>query len=182
MMKHLLLLILVLATLHVQAQNKMTPELLWNLGRVSGTGITKDGSGVVYTVSTPNATENKSSRKTFLIPITGGEAKEISDTLKLVADSRVSPDGQFRISAKDVKIKKVFGKDYYPDLPKSNAQIYDELNYRHWDEWEDGAFSHIFLHKKINGQWDEGKDLMPGQAYDSPQKPFVGDEDFIWPP
>ncbi|MEP6617541.1 MAG: hypothetical protein ABJA57_13215, partial [Ginsengibacter sp.] len=42
------------------AQNKMTPELLWKLGRVKGVGVTKDGKSVVYNVATPNSSDNKS--------------------------------------------------------------------------------------------------------------------------
>ena len=31
----------------VKAQNLLTPELLWKLGRVSGKGISKDGKYVI---------------------------------------------------------------------------------------------------------------------------------------
>ena len=41
----------------LHAQKLMTPELLWQLGRVSGIGISKDEKSVVYNVSTPNASE-----------------------------------------------------------------------------------------------------------------------------
>lgn len=181
-MKQLLIVPLMGLALLATAQEKLTPETMWKLGRVSGVGLTTDRSGVVYSVSTPNVAENKSSRKTYVIPLSGGAVRELPDTQTLVRNNRISPNGQYKISAREVKVKKVFGKDYYPDLQRSTAQIYDSLNYRHWDEWEDGAFSHIFLHRLQNGQWDEGKDLMEGQPYDSPQKPFGGDEDFIWSP
>jgi dipeptidyl aminopeptidase/acylaminoacyl peptidase len=51
--------------------------------------------------------------------------------------------------------------------------------YRHWDTWEDGKFSHVIL-KSADGS--VVKDLMPGQPYDCPQKPFGGDEDYLWNP
>ncbi|MBC7864426.1 MAG: S9 family peptidase, partial [Bacteroidia bacterium] len=51
---------------------------------------------------------------------------------------------------------------------------------RHWDTWEDGAFSHVFLNSLNDGKISESTDLMPDEAYDCPQKPFGGDEDFIW--
>lgn len=162
------------------AQERMTPELLWKLGRVSGVGITKDSAHVVFTVSTPNLEFNKSSKKTYLIPIKGGAAKEIADSNDYVKNDRISPNGKYKIRANDVKIKKVFGQDFYPELTKTTAQIYDQLGYRHWDEWEDGAFSHIFV--ETIGKAGESKDIMAGQPYDSPQKPFGGDEDFIWSP
>ena len=51
--------------------------------------------------------------------------------------------------------------------------------YRHWDTWEDGKFSHIFL-SDVNDT--AKKDFMPGEPYDCPQKPFGGDEDYVWNP
>lgn len=181
-MKRILLPALLLVSISVIAQQNLTPELLWKLGRMSAVGITTDKTGVVYNVSTPNVQENSSSRKMYYLPLSGGAAREITDTGRLVRDSRISPDGRYRISSRDVKLQKVFGKDYYPDLQKSTAQVYDQLNYRHWDEWEDGAYSHIFVQEWVNGAWSEGKDIMEGQMFDSPQKPFGGDEDFIWSP
>lgn len=162
------------------AQQRMTPELLLSLGRVSGVGTTKDSTGVVFTVSTPNVDENKSKKKTYLISLEGGTAKEIADSNDYVKDEHISPDGKYILTAEDVKLRKVFGKDFYPDLAKSTAQIYDQLGYRHWDEWEDGAFSHVFYHRVDKS--GERKDIMAGQPYDCPQKPFGGKEDFIWSP
>ena len=162
------------------AQQRMTPELLWKLGRVGGVGITKDSTGVVYTVSTPDVDSNKSKKKTYLIPLAGGTAKEIADSNDYVRNDRISPDGKYMISSDDVKMRNVFGKDFYPDLAKSTAQIYDQLGYRHWDEWEDGAFSHVFFQPVDKS--GERKDIMSGQPYDCPQKPFGDKEDFIWSP
>lgn len=162
------------------AQDRMTPELLWKIGRVNAVGISKDSQNVVYTVSTPDMEQNKSSKKTYIIPIKGGTAKAIADSNDFVYNDRISPDGRFMLNAKDVKLRKVFGKDFYEDLQKSNVQIYNELGYRHWDEWDDGAFSHVFVQPYQNGKAGEGKDIMAGQPYDCPQKPFGGDEDYLW--
>jgi dipeptidyl aminopeptidase/acylaminoacyl peptidase len=172
----------IIVAINVYSQNNMTPELLWKLQRVSAVGITKDNIGVVYSVSTPDIEQNKSSRKLYYISLNGGTSKQLADSESLIVNDRISPDGKYRIAAEDVKIKNVFGKDFYHDLPKSTVQIYDQLSYRHWDEWEDGAFSHVFVHPFVNGKPGEGKDIMQGQPYDCPQKPFGGDEDFIWSP
>lgn len=160
--------------------NRMTPELLWQLGRVSGLGISKDGQYVVYAVSTPNAETNKSTRKFYEVPVNGGPATEIDKPDSLINDKNVSPDGKYVISNKEVKIKKVAGTDFYPELTKSNAQIYDNLNNRHWDTWEDGNYDHVFV--STVGKTEEEKDIMTGEPYDCPQKPFGGDEDYIWRP
>jgi dipeptidyl aminopeptidase/acylaminoacyl peptidase len=166
-----------------QAQQPLTPEKLWSLGRVSARGLTKDGSAVVYTVATPDVAAVKMARKTYVLPLTWGTPVEVANADSLLPDSKLSPNGQYRISSAEVKIVPVAGSDFYPNLPKSNALIYDQLNNRHWDEWEDGKYGHVLLQKLENGKPSgEPIDLMKDEPYDCPQKPFGGDEDYIWSP
>ena len=180
MYKKIVTALLFLAPLFVFSQNKMTPELLWKLGRVTGTGISKDGKHIVYSVNTPDWETNKSNRKSYIMPINGGTPAEISKPDSLLANKNISPDGKYMLSNKEVKIKKIGGQDYYPELTKSNAYIFDNLNNRHWDTWEDGSFDHVFVTPV--GKTAEEKDIMPDEPYDCPQKPFGGDEDYIWRP
>jgi len=180
MNKRIVSICLLLLPLLVIAQNKMTPELLWKLGRVTGVGISKDGKYVVYKVSTPDLETNKSNSKSYMIPVTGGTAIETKNPDSMVSNKNLSPDGKYMLSNKEVKVKKIFGSDYYPELGKSNAYIFDNLNQRHWDNWEDGKFDHIFVTPV--GKPEEEKDIMPDEPYDCPQKPFGGDEDYIWNP
>jgi len=156
----------------------MTPELLWKLGRVSGLGISKDGKYILYSVSTPDVDSNKSKRKSYMIPVTGGTAMEINNPDSLLSSKNLSPDGKYKLSDKEVKVKKILGSDKYPELSKSNIYIFDNLDQRHWDEWEDGKFNHVFVTPV--GKTEEGKDIMPNDPYDCPQKPFGGDEDYVW--
>lgn len=164
----------------VYGQHVMTPELLWKLGRVGGVGISKDKKWVIYRVTTPDVTSNKSTTQTYRIALQGGKAEAIQGADSLVADKNISPDGKYLLSNKEVKLKNVFGSDLYPELTKSNVYIYDTLAYRHWDTWEDGKFDHVFYAPVT--QPDDAKDIMPGELYDCPQKPFGGDEDYIWGP
>ncbi len=161
----------------LHSQNVMTPEQLIELNRVSAVGLTDDLQNVVYTVSKVNLQENKKSKKIFILPISGGEAKRIKDYSKLITNRLVSPNGKHEIFTKDVKLKPVTGQDYYNDVPESNVKIYESLNYRHWDTWEDGSYSHLFIKSK-NGEID----LMKEEPYDCPQQPFGGSEDYIWSP
>ena len=174
--------LLLVIPLFIFSQNRMTPELLWKLGRVSGLGISKDGKWVVFSVSTPNLQENKSNSKFYVIPVNGGETMEIRKPDSLLLDKNISPDGKYKISNKEVKVRNITGSDYYPDLLKSNVYIYDNLNNRHWDVWEDGKFDHVFVATTDTGKLANEKDIMPGEPYDCPQKPFGGDEDYIWNP
>ncbi|MDZ7606018.1 MAG: S9 family peptidase [Cyclobacteriaceae bacterium] len=161
------------------AQNTMTPELLWKLGRVSAQGVTKDGKSVIYSVRTYDMASNSSVSRQYIIPVAGGQPVEIQNGASLLQDKHLSPTGDYRIAPKEVKVKSIFGADHYQDLQKSDAMIYDDLMYRHWDKWEDGKFSHLFLYKGLEAN---GKDLMEGEPYNCPQSPFGGEEDYTWSP
>ena len=162
------------------AQNTMSPELLWKLGRVTALGISKDGKNIVYKVTTPSIEENKSDSKFYTIPINGGFSTEVKDTKGLLKDKNSSSDGKYVVYDEEVKIDKVHGKDFYPELEKSNVQIYNGLDYRHWDKWNEGKFNHVFY--KENKEGAVGIDILKDENFDSPQKPFGGDEDYIWSP
>ncbi|MES2544673.1 MAG: S9 family peptidase [Bacteroidota bacterium] len=180
MYKKIIVSLLLTISITAMGQNTMNPELLWKLGRISALGISKDRKNVIYKVSTPSVEENKSSSKYYSIPVIGGNAVEITDYKSLLADKNVSPDGKYIVYNEEVKINKVHGKDFYPELTKSNVQIYDGLDYRHWDTWNEGKFNHIFY--KENAANATGVDILKGENFDSPQKPFGGDEDYIWSP
>lgn len=172
----------ILFSTNLFSQQTLTPELLWKLGRVSGLGISKDGKYIAYSVSTPDAAENKSISKTYLLPIAGGKPVAVKSADSLLMNTHLSADGKYKIYSEDVKVNKVFGTDYYPTLSKSNAQIYDGLNYRHWDEWEDGKFGHVMLASVTKGKSGAAKDLMAAEPYDCPTKPYGGDEDYLFSP
>ncbi len=177
-MKKLLILTLITMSINAVAQNVMSPELLWKLGRLSSLGISKDDKNIIYKVSTPSVEENKSSSKYYSIPVNGGNATEITDYKSRLLDKNSSPDGKFTVYNEEVKIDKVHGKDFYPNLDKSNVQIYNGLDYRHWDTWNEGKFNHVFY--KANTENSVGIDIMKDENFDAPQKPFGGDEDYIW--
>lgn len=179
-MRTILFIVLCSVAFILQAQNTLTPELLWQLGRVSGLGVTEDGKHVIYAVSTPDVEANKSSRKLYRIPVEGGKAEEIASNP--LRDKNISPDGKYILSHKEVQVKKITGVDRHPDLEKSNAYVFDDIALRHWDTWEEGAFDHVFLSKLVDGKPTDEVDLMPGEPHDCPQKPFGGDEDYMWNP
>ncbi|SEA81665.1 Dipeptidyl aminopeptidase/acylaminoacyl peptidase [Flavobacterium gillisiae] len=179
-MKKILLTTLTMMSLSAMAQNVMSPEILWKLGRVSSLGISKDTKNVVYKVTTPSIEENKSSSKFYIIPINGGTPTEVKETKTLVKDKNISPDGKYLVYNEEVKISNILGKDFYPDLEKSEVQIYDGLDYRHWDTWNEGKFNHVLYKENTDGA--VGTDIMGKENFDSPQKPFGGDEDYIWSP
>lgn len=165
-----------------QAQNLLTPEMLWKLGRVSALGISTDKQYLLYSVGIPDMDQNKTIRKKYATPINGKYAFEIKNADSMLTNDRISPDGKYILSSNGVQVLNTKGSDIYPDLPKSNAYVFNGLNYRHWDEWEDGKFDHVFVAPYSDGKEGEAKDIMKNEAFDCPQKPFGGDEDFVWNP
>jgi dipeptidyl aminopeptidase/acylaminoacyl peptidase len=71
--------------------------------------------------------------------------------------------------------------DKYPAYTKANVLIIDDLMYRHWDHFEDDMSSHVFwTNVNETGGFLEGEDVMKGEPYESPLKPFGGAEQIAW--
>ncbi len=114
---------------------------------------------------------SKDSGKTWTEFLTIGEVDNI----------KISPDGKKVAFTKNVHVENILGKDKYQDVPKTTAQIYTDLNHRHWDAWNEGKYSHIFV-VNVSENIDKAKDLLETQKFDVPQKPHGGSEDFVWSP
>ncbi len=70
----------------------------------------------------------------------------------------------------------------YPDLDKATGQIFDDLMYRHWNDFV-RDYPHPFL-ASWDGQTVVGtpKDVLEGEPYECPMRPFNGTEDFSFSP
>lgn len=163
----------------MSSQNVMTPELLWQVKKVSPLGISNDGESIIYKVATPNMETNDFDNKFYKMPIQGGDAVLIESADEMVTDKNLSPNNEYKLLHKPVAVAKITGKDLYSDLPASDAYVFTSLDYRHWDTWNNGSYNHVF-YKNMNT--DEETDIMPKEPYYCPQAPFGGDEDYIWSP
>jgi dipeptidyl aminopeptidase/acylaminoacyl peptidase len=155
----------------------MTPEKLWELGRLGSRGVSEDGKYLVYSVKTPDINANTFDTEVFAIEIASGEKAQTADPESILPNPKISPDGKYLLRHERVKVRDVLASDYYQDLDKSQAMIYDELHYRHWDTWELGTYNHVFLENLETG---EVIDLMEGEPYHCPTVPFGGAEDYVW--
>ena len=100
-----------------------------------------------------------------------------------LANLKYAPTGKFILYTQDVKSGQTV-QDMYPDLPKADAKIIDDLNYRHWNAWDDHKASHVFFQPvgddgKPTGY---GKDVMAGEKFDSPLQPMGGSEQLAFAP
>lgn len=110
----------------------------------------------------------------------GSGRRQISNLPDGISGFNYSPDLKHIAFIKEVKVKTDL-KDKYPDLNKANARAYDDLMYRHWDEWVE-TFTHVFIAGIKRSRLEAIVDIMEGQPWESPLKPNGGMEQIAWSP
>lgn len=228
MRKLITLCILAALAFGVQAQNRLTPELLWELDRVGSPVASPDGKWIAFTVTDYNWRQNSGRTDIYLMPAKGGEAKKLTanqtnscwhpewrpdgkyigfltvmgDGPQMMELDPENPDNNRPVTSHpggitgfhyaksmnrivfsaQVKLDKTT-QELYPDLPDATGRVIDDLMYRHWDEWDDYSYSHIFI-QDYNDQAPQqpGTDIMPNERFDAPMNPFGGSEEYAISP
>jgi len=111
----------------------------------------------------------------------GSKPKQISDITEGISGFDYSPDQSKIFYLKSVKLDESV-TDLFPDLPKANARLENDIMYRHWDSWHDYTYNHIFVADYSKDKITGGKDILEGERFDSPNKPFGGNEQIAWSP
>ncbi len=93
----------------------------------------------------------------------------------------ISPDGTKILYSKAVKLEKL-SLDIHADMDKANVRIIDNLMYRHFDYWEDGAYSHIFVADLKDGAISNPKDINEGEKWDTPMATDFEINEVQWSP
>ena len=216
-MRNLLILLLFAFSTQAYAQQLMTPELLWELGRVSIDDVSSDGSKILFGVTTYNVEETKGTRQLFMlsrsedgytaqqlteaeksssngvlmpgnkigflrggqwmVQIMGGKPTPKTEIDGGISSVKFTPDFKRVMFVREVKTGDELS-DIYPDYPKANVHIFDNLMYRHWDHYTDNVHSHVFWADVMDdGSFGPGIDIMENEPYDSPLMPFGGKEE-----
>lgn len=216
----------IIITWSMNAQEKRyTPELLWDLNRLSGMECSPDGKQLLFGLTHYDVNANTGNRDLYTISTQGGNMQLITNTPTISEFEAVwTPDGKkiaflapdesgdmqiFTINpdgSKKTKISAVKGgiegfkisadmskilythlvkldaevKDIYPDLPKANALIADDLMYRHWNAWTNYSYSHIFVADFPAMQ--NAIDIMEGERFASPIPNYGGMEEICFSP
>jgi dipeptidyl aminopeptidase/acylaminoacyl peptidase len=177
-----------------------TTDLEANRGRLDLFVVGVDGIGLKQLTSHPEndsdptwAADSKSvfflstrggSSQVWRIAVDGGEPVQVTKSPVDVGSFVLSRDGT----------QVAFAADTFPDCgtlectqqrleakakSKTSGRIYDRLLFRHWDTWSDGRRSHLFVQKLTSGA---PVDVLKGQDYDAPSKPFGGAEEYTFTP
>ena len=120
------------------------------------------------------------SMQLWMMKADGTERTEISNREGGINDFIFSPDESKILFIADVK----YGErtvDKYPDLPKASGKIVNDLMYKHWDEWVE-TVPHPFIADFKSNKIGNEIDVLKGESYESPMKPFGGIEQLAWSP
>lgn len=114
----------------------------------------------------------------------GGEAEQFTQLPLNTGNLVVSPDGKAIAFTMDVFLDHPTPEKTRDELDrreqsKASGRIYDQLFVRHWDTWEDGRRSHLFV---MNMQDRKPVDVMPEMDADTPSQPFGGPEEITFTP
>ena len=217
------ILILCAFSLGLSAQKEvMTPQKLWELGRVSLDAVSEDGQNFVYGVTYYDTDANTGNRDLYLMSIKGGEAERLTDmpggeygahfvgkdiafnnsgqlylyrtkdqTYGALTDIEGGVSGAKAQKMADGKIRIVFSKsfnnaktsaDLYPDLPKADFKVINDLMYRHWDSWDNQKVSLVCFADYTNKAVSNFEVLIQDNQFDSPVPPFGGSESYTLSP
>lgn len=108
----------------------------------------------------------------------GRSREQITDIPGGITGFKYSPDGTMIVYSAEVKMKETVA-DIYPDLQLSSGRINNDLMYRHWDQWVD-TYSHLFVAKLDGKTVKKGIDILNGEPWESPVRPWGGMEQVAW--
>ncbi len=196
-----------------EAKRPITFEDLMKVRRISDPQVSPDGRWAAYVQGEVEFDENKIAKHIWLVPIEGGEPRQLTQGEGSETRPRWSPDGRALafISTRGGKSQVwiipatggearaltsistgadgvvwagksdwlLFTSKVYPDCAddacnqkrleerakgKVKALLIDELLFRHWGEWREGKYTHLFA---VPAKGGKPRDLTPG-AFDSP--------------
>jgi dipeptidyl aminopeptidase/acylaminoacyl peptidase len=201
-------------SLSMQSAGKaFTPELEVKVRWPQTVEISPDGTQVLTTIKESSYEDNASSTQVYLIPVQGGETRQLTFSGKSNSEAVFSPDGTkvaftgARDEASQIYVLDlqkggeakrltdlptgasgpIFSPDgkliafvsaVYPDCKdfacnkaradakaknRVRALAYDELLYRHWNAWDEGTRSHVFVMPADGGE--PAIDLTPGKHH-----------------
>lgn len=215
--------ICLLASFGLMGQNEvMSPQKLWELGRVSLDAVSADGKTFVYGLTRYNLEANSGNRDLYLMDIKSGKTTQLTDMAgseygahfvlggiafnhagqlhwvgldgkgqKPLTNIEGGISGAKAYAMADGSLKILFSKSFktattpaemYPELPKAEFRVMDDLMYRHWDSWDDYESMQLCITSYQGSASNTFTNLMDGNSFESPVPPFGGSESYTMSP
>lgn len=169
-------------------QNKSNRDLyVMNIDGTGVTRITKTAQSENSAVWIDNGTriafvyaEKGTSPQLWVMNADGTERHAATNIEGGIEGFLFSPDQSKVVLISTVKYNRT-AADIYPDLPKATGRVIDDLMYKHWDTWVT-EIPHPFIGSFDGQTVTDLKDIMEGEPYEAPMRPFGGVESFAWSP
>ena len=207
------------------AQARLTPPVMWKMGRLGAASLSPDGATALYAVTRYNMEQNKGLTQIYVRDMASGEEVALTDNSSSNSDPQwsadgkaiyftsnrsgstqlwkmnpdgsatkqitnieggiegygVAPTGDKLFYVKKVHVADVKSSDIHKDMDKSKARIYDDLMSRHWDYWDEGDYSHIFIADLSASGLANDKDILGSEAaWDAPLAPYFDTAEIAW--
>ena len=168
-------------------QNRSNNDLyVMNIDGSDNMRITKSAKSEANAVWIANGTKiaflypHEGVMQMWVMNADGSERKVVSNVEKGINGFLFSPDETKVLFISNLKSANT-AQDIYPDLPKATGIVVNDLMYKHWDEWVK-EIPHPFLADFDGLSLSNIYDIMEGEPYEAPMKPFGGIESFAWAP
>lgn len=108
----------------------------------------------------------------------GSARKQLTKDKTGIDGFKFSPDEKHVILIKQIPYHESI-KEKPADLPLATGRLITDMNYRHWDEYVE-SIPHPYVAEVTSEGIGEGTDIMKGEPYECPVKPFGGTEQLAW--
>ena len=154
------------------SDNTQLTRTAWNEGQPAWI---KGGTKLAYLSS------ESGSSQVWEMNVDGTARHRLTDYDGDIEGFAFSPDGRRLLFIAQVKTVSSV-KDKYPDLDKTTGILVTDLMYKHWDEWVTTAPHPFVADFDGSAVASDAKDILDGEPYESPMKPWGGIEQLAWSP
>ncbi len=152
-----------------------TPTQITRTAKSEGNATWLDDNTIAFTYPDENGVP-----QVWSMQADGSNRTQLSSMERGVESFLFSPDRTQVMMVSTVSLKNSAG-DIYADLPQATGIVRNDLMYKHWDEWTE-AIPHPFIAQVVDGKIVNPIDILEGEPYEAPMRPFGGAESFAWAP
>ena len=134
-----------------------------------------DGSLIYFTSA------RSGSAQVWQMKADGSAQKQLTNVEGGIEGYGIAPTGDKLFYVKKVHAADIKSSDVHKDMDKSQARIYDDLMARHWNYWDEGEYSHIFVADiAADGVKNDNDILGADAAWDAPLAPYFDVTEIAW--